>query len=90
MYRLFSKLKNVTGVLDNSGIEFFYTSTPYQHDAGIMSVGHGVVREMIIPPNTASYYIVGECSAECTSRVRDSPLASNTYIHQLCDYWIFL
>ena len=79
MYCICSKLKNVTGVIDNSGIEFFYTSTPRQHDAGIMSVGHGVVREMIIPPNTGSYYIVGECSAECTSRVRDSPLVTHIY-----------
>ena len=61
--------QNVTGVIDNSGIEFFYTSTPRQHDAGILTVGHGVDREMVIPPNTASYHIVGECSAECTSRV---------------------
>ena len=78
MYRLFSKLKSVTGVMDNSGIEFFYTSTPRQHDAGIMSVGHGVVREMIIPPNTASYYIAGECSVECTSRVCNSPPVTHT------------
>ena len=60
---------NVAGVIDNSGIEFFYTSTPRQHDAGILTVGHAVDREMIIPPNTASYYIVGECSADCTKRV---------------------
>ena len=61
--------KNITGVIDNSGIEFFYTSTPRQHDAGILIVGHSVDREMIIPPNTASYYIVAECSDGCTKRV---------------------
>ena len=56
-------------MIDNSGVEFFYTSTPRQHEAGILTVGHTVSRLMIIPPNTESYYIVGECSADCTRMV---------------------
>ena len=56
-------------MIDNSGIEFFYTSTRRQHDAGILTVGHRVVRSMIIPPNAESYSVVGECSADCTNAV---------------------
>ena len=61
-------------MIDNSGIEFFYTSTPRQHDAGILTVGHAVRSSMIIPPNAESYSIVGECSADCTSTVDNSSI----------------
>ena len=71
---LSSKYLTFTGVIDNSGIEFFYTSTPRQHEAGILTVGHTVNRLMIIPPNTESYYIVGECSANCTRTVYNSSI----------------
>ena len=61
-----------TDLIDNSGIEFFYTSTRRQHDAGILTVGHTVRSSMIIPPNTESYSIVGECSDDCTRTVQNS------------------
>ena len=61
-------------MIDNSGIEFFYTSTRRQYDAGILTVGHHVNRQMIIPPNTESYSIVGECSADCTNAVHNSSI----------------
>ena len=74
-------------MIDNSGIEFFYTSTRRQHDAGILTVGHQVNRFMIIPPNTESYSIVGECSADCTNAVRNSSInfeiAAARYLWQL-------
>jgi len=62
-------LELFTDVIDNSGIQFFYTSTPRQHDAGILTLGHTVNRLMIVPPNAGSYSIVGKCSAECTNQV---------------------
>ena len=63
-------------MIDNSGIEFFYTSTPRQHDAGILTVGHNVNRLMIVPPNTGSYYILGECPADCTTQVKQLKIFS--------------
>ena len=57
------------GVLDSSGIEFFYTSTPRQHDAGILNIGHAVTFSMIIPPNAADFTIFGLCPASCTNQV---------------------
>ena len=59
----------VTGVTDNSGIEFFYTSIRRQHDAGILTLGHHIDRVMVIPPNAESYSIIGKCSADCTRTV---------------------
>lgn len=56
-----------SGVLDSSGIEFFYTSTPRQDDAGILFLGHTVVYTMVIPPNAADYSILGVCSPTCTA-----------------------
>ena len=77
----------LTGIIDNSGIEFFYTSTRRQHDAGILTVGHAVTRFMVIPPNTENYSIVGECSADCTSTVVNScinlKIAAARYLWQL-------
>ena len=83
-----------TGGIDSSGIEFFYTSTPRQHDAGILSLGHRVNRFMIIPPNAGSYSIMGKCSAECTSQVwKSTILLSNELIsvrqfNQLIYTWV--
>ena len=57
-------------MIDNSGIQFFYTSTRRQHDAGILTLGHAVNRFMIVPPNAESYSILGECSSQCTSAVK--------------------
>ena len=61
----------LTGVLDSSGVEFFYTSSPRQHDAGILFVGHAVTFTMVIPPNAADYSILGVCSPTCTDFVRE-------------------
>ena len=58
-----------TGILDSSGLEFFYMDTPSQQDAGILLLGHAVTWRMIIPPNAPNYEIVGFCPIECTDQV---------------------
>jgi len=78
-------LELFTDVIDNSGIQFFYTSTPRQHDAGILTVGHFVNRLMIVPPNAGSYFIAAQCSAECTNEVQKtktfcSQIAHNAFV----------
>ena len=57
------------GVIDSSGITFYYTSTPRQHRAGIMFLGHQVTDSMIIPPNAANYTVAGLCPGQCTDAV---------------------
>ena len=57
--------------MDSSGIRFFYVSTPREHDAGVLFMGHSVVPIMIIPPGADNYTISGICGAQCTERVCD-------------------
>ena len=57
--------------MDSSGIEFqiFYTSEPREHEAGILNLGYTISRDLIIPPNTQRYDVIGYCDPQCTSRV---------------------
>jgi hypothetical protein len=60
----------ITGVVDSSGIQFFYTSEPPQFEAGILNLGHLIFNNlMVIPPRTERYDIIGKCTPECTSQV---------------------
>ena len=57
------------GMIDSSGMRFYYTSTPREHDAGIMFLGHDVRPLMIVPPGAPNYMIGGICTANCTESV---------------------
>ena len=56
--------------MDSSGIQFFYTSEPREHEAGILNLGHLVNNFMVIPPRTERFDIIGKCASECTSQVK--------------------
>ncbi len=56
-------------VLDSSGMEFFYTSSPPEYEAAILEIGHQVTPTMVIPPNSASFTIFGKCKSDCTEAV---------------------
>jgi hypothetical protein len=58
-----------TGIVDSSGIEFFYTSTRRQHNAAILIVGHHITPSMMIPPRAEEFIVAAECSSQCTSMV---------------------
>ena len=74
------------GVMDSSGVEFFYTSEPREHEAGILNLGYNVNRLMVIPPNTPRYDVIGYCDPQCTSRV--SGLAGLEEIYSLISAWL--
>ena len=57
------------GIVDSSGVRYFYTDQPPEHEAGILPVGYNVVGHMIIPPNVERYTVVGYCSANCLNTV---------------------
>ena len=61
-----------TGVIDNSGMRFYYTSIRREHDAGLLSLGNSVSTAMIIPPNATNYTIAGLCTSKCTKKVLSS------------------
>ena len=59
----------LAGIMDSSGMRFYYSSTSREHDAGIMFLGHDVTSYMVIPPGTSNYTIGGICTANCTKSV---------------------
>ena len=66
---LFKKKFFCSGVIDSSGISFFYIDTPREHDAGILILGHSVSGIMMIPPGSTNYTTPGFCFSECTNQV---------------------
>lgn len=59
------------GVIDNSGLRFFYTTEEPELRAGAIFLGHAVTNEMIVPPSTGNYTVTGICTADCTGTVRN-------------------
>ena len=57
------------GVVDSSGMRFFYTTEAPQQLASALSLGHHVVPSMLIPPGQKNFTISAVCSADCTSGV---------------------
>ena len=62
-------MHTLAGTLDSSGMRFWYTSTPREHDAGIMTVGHNVQPLMVIPPNAPNFTVTGFMDSQCTQNV---------------------
>ena len=57
------------GTVDNSGMRLWYTSTPREHNAGIVDVGHRITEDQIIPPNSKNFTTTGIMMGDCTNQV---------------------
>ncbi|XP_019853652.1 PREDICTED: DBH-like monooxygenase protein 2 homolog [Amphimedon queenslandica] len=57
----------LSGVIDSSGVTFYYIDTPREHDSGILIVGQAVHHTMIIPPKARDYTIYSFCPTDCTA-----------------------
>lgn len=55
-----------SGVIDNSGMRFYYTTERPAQEAGAISLGHAVVGSMIVPPGARNFTITGICPSDCT------------------------
>ena len=66
-----------TGIMDSSGMRFFYTDQPPQHNAGIITLGQPFLGHMIVPPNVAEYTITGHCIGRCTNTVSTQLVVQN-------------
>ena len=55
-----------SGVVDSSGMTFYYINAPREHIAGIITIGHHDSQYMIIPPKAKKYTIYGFCPSVCT------------------------
>lgn len=54
------------GIIDSSGIRFYYTKMLRKHDAGIMELGLEYTDKMALPPGLPRWDLVGYCIPECT------------------------
>ena len=57
------------GIVDSSGMEFFYTHQKPRHLAGTLSVSVGVVPVLIVPPKAEKFSYTTTCSSSCTDKV---------------------
>ena len=56
-----------SGVVDSSGMRFYYTTDEPEHESGGLSIGHNVDPTMLIPPRAANYTVTAICPMDCTS-----------------------
>ena len=59
----------ITGVVDSSGMTFYYTDQAPEQNVGYLGFGHNVIGHMIIPPRVERYTVTGYCSQKCTNAV---------------------
>nr|XP_039267528.1 dopamine beta-hydroxylase-like [Styela clava] len=57
----------IKGVVDNSGIKFFYTKNLREYDSGILEVGVTYNDNLAIPPGRKDFTLSGICPQQCTS-----------------------
>ena len=57
------------GTLDSSGLRVWYTKTPREHEAGILTVGHFVHPYHVIPPNSQNFVSTGLLTEKCSKDV---------------------
>lgn len=57
----------IDGLIDSSGVRYFYTDETPEIRAGIFPVGYGVRAHMLIPPNVERYTVTAYCPMNCTN-----------------------
>ena len=50
-------------------MRMWFTSTPREYDAGIITFGHDITPEQIIPPNAKNFTTTALLTDECTKAV---------------------
>ena len=63
-----------SGIVDDSGLLWYYTDSLRTHDADVMFIGHLINTAMRIPPQTESFVIHGYCSGSCTESKFTEPI----------------
>ncbi len=56
-------------VLDNSGLQLFYTDKLREFDASILAFGEMYKMTHVIPPGQKAFPTLSRCAVECTQRV---------------------
>ena len=58
-----------SGIVDSSGLRFYYTENVRQYDAGIFYTGTYSSPHLLIPPQQTNWKMKGYCPAVCTEKV---------------------
>ena len=66
-----------TGIMDSSGMRFYYTDQPPQQNAGIITLGQPFFGHMIVPPNVPEYTVTAHCIGRCTDTVSTQLVVQN-------------
>lgn len=67
-----SFLRLFLGIIDSSGIRFYYTPNLRKYDAGVLTVGSATTSWLMIPPQQKSWHTTGFCSKYCTEKVKQT------------------
>ena len=57
------------GMVDNSGLEFFYVNEEPEKRAAFFSIGQISSNNMVIPPKADNFVVNALCPSECTKKV---------------------
>ena len=59
----------IEGMVDNSGLEFFYSHEAPEKRAGLLTLGQLSSSSLIIPPRTDNFVVNALCPEQCTQQV---------------------
>ena len=59
----------IEGMVDNSGLEFFYTNQAPENRAGFLTLGQQSLSTLIIPPRADNFVLNALCPEQCTEKV---------------------
>ena len=60
----------IAGMVDNSGMEFFYTNEAPENRAGLLVLGQQSLNTLIIPPGADNFVVNALTPQQCTEKVR--------------------
>ena len=61
----------IEGVVDSSGLEFYYTKNYRKYEASTLSIGSALDNRLFIPPKQPNFHISGHCLMDCFQNVSE-------------------
>ena len=61
--------RKIAGMVDNSGMEFFYTNEAAENRTGLLMLGQWSLNTLIIPPRADNFVVNALTPQQCTEKV---------------------
>ncbi|XP_077076384.1 DBH-like monooxygenase protein 1 homolog [Siphateles boraxobius] len=68
------------GIVDSSGLRFYYSPSLRRYDAGVIETGVWVSLYHMLPPGMQDYITDGHCTQECLQESLDSEMPSGVHV----------